>query len=146
MDETAQYRAIRKQHELLRESIKRIGAAACADTDDPTQSEQLAGLEQETAELHKVLTGHFALEEEGGYLEPVIAKRPGLSDSVDILKEQHAEILSMLGRLERQFKDGTSLQDARASVMEIVGLAARHEAAETDLIQKTLVEDIGAGD
>ena len=146
MDESARYSEVLKQHGLLQECIARLGAAAWPETEPPSEALQLAALVQETAHLHKVLIGHFALEEEGGYLAPVIEKRPGLSDKVDILKEQHTEILSMLGRLERQFKDGTSLEDARASVLEIVGLAARHEAAETDLIQKTLVEDIGVAD
>ncbi len=146
MDESARYSEILKQHGLLRECITRLGAAAWPDTDPPTEAEQLAVLVSETAQLHEILIGHFALEEEGGYLEPVIAKRPGLSDKVESLREQHAEILSMLGRIDRQFKAGTSLADARSSVLEIVGLAARHEVAETDLIQKTLVEDIGTGD
>ena len=146
IDETAEYREMLEQHELLQADIACLRATASPQA-DPTPDAQLrAALRQGVTRLQEKLRQHFAFEEEGGFLEPVIAVRPGLSRTVFRLLQQHVEILFELDHLEHCFDTAASLAQVRVSVLKIVEFVDQHEVEETDLLQQALLEDLGVGD
>jgi len=146
IDETAEYREIIEQHQLLRADLSCLRTAASPETNPTPDAELRVVLRQGLARLQEKLRQHFAFEEEGGFLEPVITARPGLSRTVFRLLRQHAEIIVELEHLESGFDTAASLVQVRASVLRIIEVVDKHEVEETDLLQQALLEDLGVGD
>ncbi len=143
LDQTVQYSEIQKQHELIKQDLARLRAAASPAPNAPPAASLRDVLLQDTARLHDSLCKHFDLEEDGGYLEPVLNKRPELSPKVARLQQQHGEILVALKRLEGRSQEEAPLEDLQAGVLRLLDFIAKHEEEETSLLQQTLLEDLG---
>ena len=109
---------------------------------------------QEVAEMVRQLSdaveNHFALEEEGGYLQDVVQRIPHMDERVRRLQEQHEELLETIQRLSMLATSGVESetwwtrisQDAESFVNRLID----HEHAENELVQEAYTEDIGTKD
>jgi hypothetical protein len=89
---------------------------------------------------------HFALEEDGGYLREVLARRPGLGVHVARLEHEHEVMLAEGTALARQLLSAPPPRDVRVRIVCLLETLREHELAEHDLIQEALVVDLGGGD
>ncbi|HMR08040.1 MAG TPA: hypothetical protein PKA88_19795 [Polyangiaceae bacterium] len=94
-------------------------------------------LEHELVALRALLFGHFASEEEGGYLADLVQAKPDLLDAAEELRAQHATLRNEFESLVQAAADAPL--DA---LVERIGAALEtfdaHEHAEAKLISGDL--------
>jgi hemerythrin len=142
MDEHVSYAEILRQHrELLAEAaqLERMATGAREEADRDLLRGALNS-------LRRGLVRHFELEESDGYLKPVTDKRPTLSVRVAELRQQHDTILRGVERLDESMRSGANLDDVRGALFRVLQSLRQHESEEGELLQKTLVSDLGTGD
>lgn len=130
------YPEIERQHRELRSAMERLRGLLSEGA-----GEKGADLAAEARNLADELRKHFESEESGGYLGVVLEKRPGWSRRVDHLREQHREILRTLGELAQ-----LPPAEIAAGLGRALDLVHEHDVEECDLVQRAVIEDIGAGD
>jgi iron-sulfur cluster repair protein YtfE (RIC family) len=106
----------------------------------------------ELAQRFDHLTAHLqrmmAIEEEDGYLTPVIDNRPGLASQVELLRHEHDELRCLtenLGTTVHNLKpeDNLIIADTCMRIQTYLGHVQRHEEHENHIVLYTLTEDIG---
>jgi len=102
-------------------------------------------------DFQNALLKHFDLEEDGGFMQDLVAISPGCTARVDRLKQEHDEIIPRLNQLTDSLREMTSKRDGDldgvvTGVIDVLDLLERHEAAECELIQDVYFQDIGVGD
>jgi len=145
MDDNALYSAIMEQHEALKEDMARLRSTASGPQGVPDEGWR-ADMRDQAAELRECLRKHFELEEVGGYLEPVLEKRPGLGRSVCRLHNQHGEILIELDSVDDACRKEAPVAEIGNLALRVLDLLRQHEAEESDLIQGALGDDLAGGD
>ncbi len=130
------FREIKRQHDALRSNLVRLKGAL----GDPA-GRRSTDLVSEVHSLSNKLKSHFRFEEEGGYLQAVIEKRPGWSRRVDRLHDQHREILTELDDLAHK-----SESEVAEDLGRIIAMVEKHDTDESSLVQQVVTEDIGSGD
>lgn len=89
---------------------------------------------------------HFAFEEEGGYLDVVVAARPGLFFNVSRLQREHAELLREGECLAEALRAAPTGTEARTRLVRLLDQIGRHQHEEHRLLQQALADDLGTGD
>lgn len=94
---------------------------------------------------------HMALEEHEGYLTDVLEQRPTLSDGVDRLKHEHAELTRIMDDIYQTLRrinptDRLLIQDSCQRIEFFLTCAERHEAEENRLVLSVFTRDIGTRD
>jgi hypothetical protein len=102
-------------------------------------------------DFQNALLKHFDLEEDGGFMQDLVAIAPGCTNRVDLLKQEHDEVIPRLSSLTEALKEMTTRQSGDlnsivAGVLDLFDQLERHEAAERELIQDVYFQDIGVGD
>ncbi len=122
-------------------------------TAEPSGSRQrwLDNLKKTFGQFHERLLKHFTLEEDGGYLEAVVERRPTLSNRVDELEHEHRQIKPILigieDRLERTgIDDGLLIDDALHRIRRLLEYIEQHEQRENDMVSATWSTDMGTAD
>lgn len=100
--------------------------------------------------LRDFMRGHFAQEEEGGYLEEALSHAPRLCVQASQLERQHPQLLAKISDacdLAGKRRDDPSVwpsiqEDARAAIKELLA----HEAGENQLVQQAFNTDLGMAD
>ena len=107
-------------------------------------------LRPKLADLHVHLKEHFRLEEEGGFLAPVLEVLPTASSSVDALMGEHRLLLEQVNTLLHRIDASTRENQLDASlvlqIQQFAEMLKKHERSEDSLIQKVYAEDIGTDD
>ena len=135
------------EHEALRAHVAELRTLITAAPSDATRDDFTRRLAVATARLRERLGAHFALEERGGYLDGVTAVRPGLQTTVDKLNRQHADLLGEADRLTASLRNpGPVPPDAAGQVAHLLDHLTAHEIEENELLQETVIDDLGAGD
>lgn len=101
--------------------------------------------------LHVYLREHMFHEEAGGFMRDVLEQRPTLTNKVNALKREHAEIRSECEAIENALlhEETVTPEQAADLVKRIVALIERvhrHERAENYLLQDAFFDDIGTKD
>jgi hypothetical protein len=91
---------------------------------------------------------HFGLEEEDGFLEPVIRLRPNSSREVDRLQHQHVEISKLLDDIHTQLtginpEDRLVVRDCSSRIANLLTFIKEHEDEENLILLLVYNEDIG---
>lgn len=101
-------------------------------------------------EIGRILEGHFAAEEAGGYLASVVEAAPELAAQVDELRGQHAALRTQLETLVNdltatpvRFPDWDR---ACVACGRLLNALRSHEHAENALVQMALETDVGDAD
>lgn len=142
----AKHARIVDEHRALREALDRIEVIAAADPNVLPEPRVRALIEREVTTLRTLVHGHLAFEEEGGYLTGVLERRPGLTHEVERLAKQHDQIRSLLGDLAGAVARSAPIADLHDAIKRTVALIRDHEHGETSVLQRSVLEDIGAAD
>ena len=97
------------------------------------------------------LIKHMALEEQGGYLAPVLGERPTLNKEVARLKHQHGEFVRLLQLLRQQVQqldpaDSILPRDWCHHVTRVLAYVEQHEHEEDLVLIDGVSRDIGVKD
>jgi hypothetical protein len=100
--------------------------------------------------LRELLSEHFRLEEDGGYLKEPLYAAPHLATQAQTLRAEHSAILDDLERLARRLEAAPCELDCwTAAWHELAAVLARlerHEHDEHDFWQAAIDDDVGAAD
>ena len=143
--------------EQLQQEHQMIGAAAKELKDlverpvspDEEQSNWLTSVRDSLLSLGSHLKTHFAFEEFGGFMEEVVGASPNSSPQVERLKQDHQTILAESERLCRMTGGKSASSETsqlRKKILHLLELLNRHEHAETELVQRVLMDDLGTTD
>lgn len=88
------------------------------------------------------------IEEEDGYLLPVLEQRPTLTKEVELLRHQHDELRRLMDDLHATVhglspRDNLLIRDYCARLQAFLGHVLRHEEHENHIVIYTFTEDIG---
>lgn len=101
-------------------------------------------------QVRKLLAQHFADEERGGFLAPVLQIAPHFTRQAEELQRQHPHLLNLLddfvARLEAAEPPFSGWQEARREFEEILAELRQHEAGENAIAHSAFEDDLGGGD
>lgn len=141
--------AERKTAEAARREIAQEHRQIRALVEELETTSGLGALLPLLADLRGLLVTHFAREEAPDGLHRVVdGAAPRLSTSVQLLFDEHRQMLAALDGIEERGRaclEGP-VAEVRRSVLELCRQLHEHEAAETELLAGALYEDIGGGD
>jgi len=142
---------IEQEHADLREVIKEIEKEIQKDPSKEEFTSWKLDFMRRFRDFQNELTKHFDLEEEGGFMEDLVARAPHHARQVDELEHEHEDIAVGLGAIADALKGMnehtmSGLPAVRQRIREVLEVLHRHEEAERDLIQKAYFQDIGVGD
>jgi len=137
----AEHRALLTQISELREWATAVGEHGI-----PHFGEMGTRMEQ----LRDRLRDHFAEEEKGGYLSPIMEIVPRFAGEIEELGGQHGELLLTLDRFIARLHETeppfASWQQAMREFEKFIGALRRHESRENVIVQAAYGQDIGAAD
>jgi hypothetical protein len=134
--------ALEEAHRALRMALRELDEALHAPQGtDPGEVGRQLGM------LREQLTEHFRLEEEDGYMAPVLEREPHLERTVAHLHGEHRTLADTLDGLIAEARTRDKLEDRlREHVRAWVDQVRQHEARENRLVQDTFNLDIDAED
>ena len=101
--------------------------------------------------LRDHLTKHFELEEDDGYLIPVLERRPTLTPEVDRLKREHVELIRLMNLIAAELaqvgpEDRVLAGDVRGRLEFLLLCLEDHENRENLLVSCAVTMDLGNKD
>ncbi len=108
-------------------------------------------MQKQCTELYDHLKKHFELEENGGFMTPVIEENPSKESTVQALKEEHQILLDDLDTLTQKMcsippSDCDACEQLCESFQQLVKALRKHERIEDQMIQSVFTDDIGTKD
>jgi hemerythrin-like domain-containing protein len=120
------------------------------DWDAPVVSlpRKLSSLQFTIKSFRRHLERVISIEEEGGYLDDVIAARPNLESRIISLSRDHGRFRARIRQLVSQLDALTEWQEERFGqlcneVRDLLDDVDRHDAREIDLLQESMLTDEG---
>lgn len=97
------------------------------------------------------LARHFELEEDDGYLIPVLERRPTLSPDVNRLKREHIELMRLIDLVAAELElvgaeDRLLAGDVRGRIEHLLLCLEDHENRENLLVSCAVTMDLGNKD
>ena len=135
-----------KVHELvvqLQECVARIPRAR--------HEEWICDVRKAFEHLRAHLTKHISLEENEGYMVPVLERRPALSREVDRLAHEHKEFIRLMDMIhhflaELQPEDELLIRDCCHRIRDMLSYVEHHKNEENLMVLSVFNLDIGAGE
>lgn len=89
------------------------------------------------------------IEEDDGYLLPVVEQRPTLLEQVELLRHQHDELRRLLDDLERTVHELTPenpllIRDCCGRLQALLAHVGQHEEHENHLVLYSFTQELGA--
>ena len=142
---------VQEEHDSLKETMAAIRSDLESDARNADFANWRLNFVWRLRDFQSALLKHFDLEEDGGFMEELVAVSPGCTARVALLKQEHEDIIPRLNELTDELKEMTSKQPitlnwVAAGLIDLFDLLERHEAAERELIQDVYFQDIGVGD
>lgn len=143
MDRTLLLEEAARQHQNLRQAAEQLRALRETPVDDESYEQMRGQVSAQAEQFKETLAAHFRFEEEGGYFSHIGASRPGLVPRVKKLELQHVQLLASAQKLAVALQRGADLESAFSRIDELLTRLGRHEAQELDLLQQSIIEDVG---
>lgn len=148
------YEAILDEHRELRQQSAELAGFLEQERPEAGSDEAHAWAEdlgRRLVALHDKLSIHFREEETGGLFQDLAATFPQTAGPVKELEGQHRLLLRELRAiLPEALRFAEARPDAgpglRRRTQALLQRLSEHEAAETDLIQRLYLEDLGPAD
>lgn len=142
-------KSLQSEHDELLEGIKDI-EQFWTEVNELGKGPKYEEMASRVHQLRQRLKRHFAEEERGGYLAPVVAAVPQLGSEAAELKQQHQVFLNALDRFSQHLENRDSAfhnwDEVHAEVEEFLRELHEHESAEMELVQKGLRLNFFAND
>lgn len=120
---------IRHQHEELMRLTERLHGAVAGDFDWQM-------IDGEVAMIEKVLSQHFHIEEQGGYMSHVLAAAPNEEANIRRLRGNHDELWMTLQQIRKDLSAQAERVQLRDDVLSWIEKLHRHEEAENLLLSR----------
>lgn len=148
------YAAILEEHRDLRRQCAELGAFLEGERPEPGGDEAHAWAEElgrRLVTLHDKLSSHFREEETAGLFQDLAESFPQSTFELKVLEGQHRVLLRELRSiLPEALRFAEARPDAgpglRRRTVALLDQLSAHEAAETALIQRLHLEDVGPAD
>ncbi|MDX9753604.1 MAG: hemerythrin domain-containing protein [bacterium] len=141
------YQKAMEEHREINVQIRRLKDKIRCGQGQPSNQEELRDL---VSELRSHLKEHFKIEEEGGFMTPVLEERPQAESVVLHLKKEHEEILDQCDDIIQTLTSGSTspekLEGVCETIKNLIQQLGSHEKQEDDLIQTVFVDEIGTKD
>lgn len=143
-------RWIRDEHEVVRDLSERV-LEKVAIAPQANRQVWIQEVRDAFDHLRAHLVKHFALEEQDGYMVPVVHRRPSVSREVDRLAREHQEMIRLLDEIHRavhevQPDDHLLILDCCRRVQNFLQYVQRHESDENLLVMSAFTDDLGGVD
>ena len=107
--------------------------------------------QQVLQDFSRSLERHFDFEEEGGYLQVVVKRRPHHAIRVEELRLEHKELRDELARLRDLIRQNLAehehlMQDFKRDFVALIRTFGRHEQAERELVMDVYWLEGGVSD
>ena len=113
----------------------------------PPSRPKVADVRARLGAVEELLSRHFLLEEQGGYMDVVRQRHPRLEHSVQRLAAEHAELLRSLAELKQATAGETRFNTRLGAAIAVwVDSVRWHEDRENRLIEDAFDLDLGPGD
>ena len=138
---------MKQEHVRIQDLVNRLREHAV--TIPPGSREAwLAELNQRFDHFATHLRRVMSIQEEGGYLLPVVETRPTLSPQVELLRREHVELRQLMDNLQEAVhalkpQDNLLIRDACTRIQVFLGHVQRHEEHENHIVLYALTQDIG---
>ncbi len=108
-------------------------------------------MHQQALELYKHLKEHFDLEEDGGFMTPVLEAQPASAPTVKFLQDEHQVLLNELDKLVETMCQPACLTNPECEKLcedfkQLMATLRKHERNEDQLMQSVYTVDIGTKD
>jgi hypothetical protein len=131
--------ALSRAHSALLDNLAKLEAAAAPGVGE-------AELHSRLEATRKLVSEHFRLEEQNGYMNTIRNRDPRFDRIIDQLADEHRELTEGLHRLIEKAATREADPLYRAEVHDWLNRLRRHEECENDLVQKAFNLDIGPED
>ncbi len=143
-------RQTREEHRKLDQEIELLTLRLCPRSEVSLKT-WFAHCTEHFRHFHTQLRRHMELEEYGGFLKAVRERRPTLAREVEVLRDQHRDMLKVCTAIEEFLEDcrvPTAADEARvrSDIEQLLASLEAHEQQENRLVQQVFVQDIGSGD
>jgi iron-sulfur cluster repair protein YtfE (RIC family) len=143
-------RWIRDEHEVVRGLSERLQEKV-AIIPQANRQKWIQELREAFDHLRAHLIKHFALEEQDGYMVPVVHRRPSLAREVERLAHEHGEVTRLLEGIHRAVhelmpENQLLIRDCARRLQNLLQYWERHESDENLLVITAFSEDIGGND
>jgi hemerythrin-like domain-containing protein len=140
-------RWIRDEHEVVKALGERL-LEKVAIVPQTNQQKWIREVCDSFDHLRAHLIKHFALEEQDGYMVPVVHRRPSLAREVDRLAHEHGEITRLLDGIhhaahELTAEDRLLIRDCCQRIETFLHYLERHESDENFLVMTAFTDDLG---
>ncbi len=141
---------MREEHAVVEQLAQKLGDRAAA-----VPRACLTAWVRETAvqldEFNRHLRKHFELEQEGGYLEAVTERSPGLQPEVERLQHEHDEIGRILNSIHHDLttagdQDRIVIDDCCCRIRNLLRYIRDHEEREDLMVLSAFNSDLGTKD
>ena len=140
----------REEYQIIKDLLKEL--LNTLQTRPQNQiSDWLRGLEEKASSLCTHLQAYFQIEEDGGFMKPVLEKHPASAKTIAALKEEHARFITEMNTLIQSIHGSETIQKNEvdtvcASFKQLIASLRQHEQNEHALIQAVFSHDIGTND
>jgi iron-sulfur cluster repair protein YtfE (RIC family) len=143
-------RWMREEHRCVEELIAHLGERV-ADPPRVNIDGWLKELRDDFERFRAHLLKHFALEEEGGYLNAVREVQPALDKDIQGLMSQHREVGHLLTDVFHEVSQVQAdmplrIRDACCRIRNLIEILQQHEDIENRLVSQVLTRDVGTHD
>jgi len=143
-------RWLREQHDKVKDLSAHLDRQVAA-VPHHNVDQWLVNLTDEFERYRAHFEKHMALEQEGGYLAPVLEQRPTLAAEVTHLHAQHGQISQVMTWILSELNGLTSanrllLRDACARIDTLIEIISEHEEQENLLVSQAFTEEVGTKD
>lgn len=136
-------REIRHEHEMLAALMQRL------HEDMTALRSSWASARDDLRAFLNHLRRHFALEEEGGFMEDVVQRWPHAAPHVETLRAEHTQLLQEAERLMEtgdRVIEGQLMRAWADECRRLLSAIREHDRKENHLIQEVFCLDVGGGD
>jgi hypothetical protein len=131
---------VETEHRHLCRSIHDLRRAFDAPAETASISVLVAAVLPKLMAYRDEMLAHFALEEEGGYMEEAVARVPSLSQNADKLMAEHKPLMAalerLIARLQKASLSASEWSECRTDFAKFAEQAATHEANENWLLHE----------
>lgn len=145
-DHEERWQEVLEEHRELQAHLRLL--SDCVVGRAPRGSDWGAELSRRASLLMNDLEKHFAGEAEEKFFREVELRTPHLAHKVGNLRKEHREIMMELRHVagDAPASSGKAAERIAARVRAVIALINRHEAEETELLFRSIYEDMGVGD
>ncbi|MBQ17700.1 MAG: hypothetical protein CMJ65_11290 [Planctomycetaceae bacterium] len=139
-------RQIASEHRRLRRSLSCLSQFLV----DPASVHRVDPLLSRLEQLAEIVADHMALEERGGYLEPVCERLPHAAETLEKCLDEHDVLQKDLAELIDSLHAGPSINSVHRLIfpglLSWIAALEDHEHRETELLIEAFWTDYGVAD